>query len=415
MRQEKLILSPAISRLALPWYNTFRLVYGHPGEELAVQVRCQQAELERALHQVSRAVARRSTLPVLSNVLLVAEAGALRLTATNLEIALSVSLPADVEESGQLSVRADLFTDFIASLPRQEVTLTASPGSTDLRVTCATAKARFPGIPAEDFPTLARIGEQPPTATVSTELFREAIAHVVFAAATDDSRPVLAGVFLEFQGQELTLAAADGFRLSVRTLVLPQPAATALAIIVPAKALGELARLLPDGDESVHLLVTPHRSQLLARSGRLEFLSRLIDGTFPDFRQIIPTQWRTRVTVDREAFLAAARRAKIFAQANNEVVKLQFLPGVSDLDPGSLVVSAQAADAGETQDLLPARVDGPEATIAFNGRYLTDVLSVTKATEMMIEMTSPNAAGVFRPVGDDSFVHVVMPMVLGTV
>lgn len=379
-----------------------------------MQLRCQQAELERALHQVSRAVARRSTLPVLSNVLLVADEGTLRVTATNLEIALSVTLPADVLEPGQLSVRADVFSDFIGSLPRQEVTLTGSPGNTDLRVTCGTSKARIAGIPAEDFPTIARIGEQPPTATVSTEALREAIGQVVFAAATDDSRPVLAGVLLEFRGQELTLAAADGFRLSVRTLSLPQPAATDLAIIVPAKALGELARVVADGEETVHLLVTPNRSQVLARSGRLEFLSRLIDGSFPEFRQIIPKQWRTRVTVDREAFLAAARRAKIFAQSNNEVVKLQFLPGDSELDPGSMVVSAQAADAGDTEDVLPARVDGPEATIAFNGRYLTDVLSVAKSTEIAIEMTSSNAAGVFRPVGDESFVHVVMPMVIGT-
>jgi DNA polymerase-3 subunit beta len=318
-----------------------------------------------------------------------------------------------VREAGQLSVRADVFTDFIGSLPRQDVFLSAAPGTTDLRVTCGTAKARIPGIPAEDFPTIARIGDQPPTATVTVETLRDAVGQVVFAAATDDSRPVLAGVLLEFRGDELTLAAADGFRLSVRTLALQQPAATDLAIIVPAKALAELARVATDSDETLQLLVTPNRSQLLARSGRLEFLSRLIDGTFPEFRQIIPKQWKTRVTVDREAFLAAARRAKIFAQSNNEVVKLQFVPGDSELDPGSMIVSAQAADAGDSEDVLPARVEGPQATIAFNGRYLTDVLSVAKSAEIAIEMTSPNAAGVFRPVGDDSFVHVVMPMVIG--
>ncbi|MCS7246022.1 MAG: DNA polymerase III subunit beta [Thermomicrobium sp.] len=379
-----------------------------------MQLRCHQAELERALHQVSRAVARRSTLPILSNLLLVAADNTLRVTATNLEIALSVVCPAEVLEPGQLSVRADVFSEFVGSLPRQDLTLVASPGQTDLRVTCGTSKARIPGLPAEDFPTIARIGEQPPTATIGTEDLREAVSQVVFAAATDDSRPVLAGVLLEFRGQELTFAAADGFRLSVRTVSLAQPPAADLAVIVPAKALGELARVLSDGDETVALLVTPNRSQLLARSGRFEFLSRLIDGSFPEFRQIIPKQWRTRVTVDRETFLAAARRAKIFAQSNNEVVKLQFVPGDSELDPGSLIVSAQAADAGETEDVLPARVDGPEATIAFNGRYLTDILSVVKATEIAIEMTSPNAAGVFRPVSDESFVHVVMPMVIGT-
>lgn len=379
-----------------------------------MELRCQQAELDQALHLVSRAVARRSTLPILSNVLLDATEGALRITATNLEIALSVSLPAEVRETGQLSVRADVFTDFIGSLPRQDVLLSAPSGTTDLRVTCGTSKARIPGIPAEDFPTIARIGDQPPTAIVETEALRDAVSQVVFAAATDDSRPVLAGVLLEFRGDELTLAAADGFRLSVRTLALQQPAATDLAIIVPAKALAELARVAGESEEALQLLVTPNRSQLLARSGRLEFLSRLIDGTFPEFRQIIPRQWKTRVTVDREAFLAAARRAKIFAQSNNEVVKLQFVPGDSELDPGSMVVSAHAADAGDAEDVLPARVEGPQATIAFNGRYLTDVLSVTKATEIAIEMTSSNAAGVFRPVGDETFLHVVMPMVIGT-
>ncbi|MDW8059267.1 MAG: DNA polymerase III subunit beta [Thermomicrobium sp.] len=378
-----------------------------------MQLRCQQAELDQALHLVSRAVARRSTLPVLSNVLLAADEGSLRITATNLEIALSVALAAEVQDPGQLSVRADVFTDFVGSLPRQDVLLAATPGTNDLRVTCGTSKARIPGIPAEDFPIIARIGDQPPTAAVDAEALREAVGQVVFAAATDDSRPVLAGVFLEFKGETLTLAAADGFRLSVRTLGLAQPAATDLAIIVPAKALAELARVTGEAEEPIQLLVTPNKSQLLARSGRLEFLSRLIDGTFPEFRQIIPKQWKTRVTVDREAFLAAARRAKIFAQSNNEVVKLQFVPGDSELDPGSMVVSAHAADAGDTEDVLPARVEGPEATIAFNGRYLTDVLSVVKSTEIAIEMTSPNAAGVFRPVGDDTFVHVVMPMVIG--
>ncbi|MCS7295209.1 MAG: DNA polymerase III subunit beta, partial [Dehalococcoidia bacterium] len=261
-----------------------------------MEVRCQQAELDQALHLVSRAVARRSTLPILSNVLLDAADGLLRITATNLEIALSVSLSAEVRETGQLSVRADVFTDFIGSLPRQEVTLSAPAGTTDLRVTCGTSKARIPGIPAEDFPTIARIGDQPPTATVEAEALREAVGQVVFAAATDDSRPVLAGVLLEFKGDELTLAAADGFRLSVRTLTLQQPAATDLAIIVPAKALAELARVAGESDEALQLLVTPNRSQLLARTGRLEFLSRLIDGTFPEFRQIIPRQWKTRVT-----------------------------------------------------------------------------------------------------------------------
>jgi len=380
-----------------------------------VQVTCQQGELHRALAHVSRAVARKSTLPVLSNVLLSAQEGQLRLAATNLEIAIAASLPARVAEAGQLTVRADLLTEFISSLPSDEVTLRIEPGSLTLAVSCSYSKANIKGIPAEDFPTLPEIGEQTPTARIESGLLREMIGQVAFAAATDDSRPVLAGVLVEFQGSTLTMAAADGFRLSVRSAELDEPVAEDLSIIVPARALQELARSMADAEGTIDLLVTPTRSQLLARSGPVEFLSRLIDGHFPEFRQIIPKTYNTRVVVSREAFLAAARRAKIFAQSNNEVVRLQLLPGDSELDPGAVIVSAQAAEAGDNEDLLSARVEGPKAQIAFNGRYLSDVLSVMKSAEVALEMTSPNAAGVFRPVGDTTFTHVIMPMVIGNI
>jgi len=380
-----------------------------------VHLTCQQADLHRALAHVSRAVARRSTLPVLTNVYLSAEVGACRLAATNLEIAITASFPAQVGEPGQLAVRADLLTEFVSSLPNSEVTLRIDGGSLTLAVSCGYSKANIKGVPPEDFPTLPHIGEQAPTAYVDADLLREMINQVAFAAATDDSRPVLAGVLVELRESTLTLAAADGFRLSVRSAELEQPVSADLSIIVPARSLLELARSMADAEGPIDLLVTPGQTQLLARSGPVEFMSRLIDGHFPEFRQIIPKTYTTRVVVSREAFLAAARRAKIFAQSNNDVVRLQLLPGDSELDPGSVIVSAQAAEAGDNEDLLSARVEGPRAQIAFNGRYLTDVLAVINTPEVALEMTSPNAAGVFRPVGDPSFTHVVMPMVIGTI
>jgi DNA polymerase-3 subunit beta len=380
-----------------------------------VHFTCQQAELHRALTHVSRAVARKSTLPVLTNVLLSAEEGECRLAATNLEIAITASLPARVVEPGRLAVRADLLSEFVSSLPSDEVTLRMERGSLTLGVSCGYSKANIKGVPPEDFPLLPHIGEQVPTARVDADLLREMIGQVAFAAATDDSRPVLAGVLVELQGSTLTLAAADGFRLSVRSAELDQPVPADLAIIVPARSLLELARSMADADGPIDLLVTPGQAQLLARSGPVEFMSRLIDGHFPEFRQIIPKTYTTRVVVSREAFLGAARRAKIFAQSNNDVVRLQLLPGDSELDPGSVIVSAQAAEAGDNEDLLSARVEGPRAQIAFNGRYLAEVLSVIKSPEVALEMTSPNAAGVFRAVGDPSFTHVVMPMVIGTI
>ena len=379
-----------------------------------MRVTCQQADLQRALGHVSRAVARKSTLPVLGNILFATDAGRLKLSATNLEIAVVAWVEAEIQEEGTITVRSDLLTDFIASLPDDHVSLQLDRKTLNLAVESGHSKAHIKGIPAEDFPSLPSIGESEPTARISAGTLKEMIAQVAFAAASDDSRPVLAGVLTEFDGASLTMAAADGFRLSVRRAGLEQPAAEPISVVVPARSMAELARIAGDDDELVDLLVTPNRSQLLARSGAVEFMSRLIDGHFPDVRQIIPKKFETRLVVARDEFLSAARRAKLFAQSSDDVVRIQMKPGDSELDPGYATISAQAAETGDNEDFLQASVAGPESQIAFNGRYLTDVLSAMKAGDVALEMTSPNAAGVLRPVGDEDFTHVIMPMVIGS-
>lgn len=378
-----------------------------------MRLTCQQADLQRALSHVSRAVSKKSTLPVLANVVLAGEGGRLKLAATNLEIAVTAWIDAAVGEEGSITVRADLLTEFVASLPDDRVSFDLDRKTQSMAVECARSKAHVKGIPAEDFPTLPSIGDTQPLTSVDPALFREIVSQVAFAAATDDSRPVLAGVLAEFEGATLTLAAADGFRLSVRRAELDQVCRENVSIIVPARSLQELARIIGDSDQLVDLSVTPNQSQLLARSGSIEFLSRLIDGNFPDVRHIIPQRYSTRVVLDREAFLAAARRAKLFAQSNNDVVRIQLNPGDGELDPGFATVSAQAAETGDNEDYLEARVEGPQSQIAFNGRYLTDVLAVMKGGEAALEMTGANAAGVFKLVGTDEFTHVIMPMVIG--
>mgnify|MGYP001320419605 FL=1 len=379
----------------------------------AVRLSCDQADLQRALSQVSRAVSKKSTLQVLGNILIASDGERLKLAATNLEIAIAAWIDAEIAEPGSLTVRADLLTEFVSSLPSSPVQMELDRRSLALRLTCGHSKANIKGIPAEDFPEIATIGEGEPTARIDASTLREMVAQVAFAAATDDSRPVLAGVLTEFTGDTLTMAAADGFRLSVRTANLLAPPAEPIAVIVPARALQELARIIGDQAEAVDLTITPNRSQLLARAGAIEFMSRLIDGNFPNVRQIIPPEFGTRMVVSRDEFLAAARRAKLFAQSSNDVVRIQINPGDSQLDPGFATVSAQAAEAGDNEDYLEARIEGPAAHIAFNGRYLSDVLAVIHGSEIALEMTTPNAAGVLRPVGDDSYTHVIMPMVIG--
>lgn len=380
-----------------------------------MRLSCQQEDLQRALSQVSRAVARKSTLSVLSNVLLVAEEQRLKLSATNLEIAVTAWIDAAVEEQGSITLRSDLLTEFVASLPPETVNFTVDQRTLSVALSCGHSKANIKGIPADDFPALPSIADTEPNARIDPALLREMISQVVFAAATYDSRPVLAGVLAEFKGESLTLAAADGFRLSVRKAEFDEPAREDLSVVVPARALAELGRILSDQGEPVSISVTPKHSQLLIQSGSVEFLSRLIDGHFPDFRQIIPKQYGTRAVISRDEFLSAARRAKLFAQSSNDVVKIQAKPGEGELDPGFATISAQAAETGDNEDFLEARIEGPDSQIAFNGRYLTDVLGVIKGTDVALEMTGPNAAGVFKSVGSDEFTHVIMPMVIGSV
>ncbi len=379
----------------------------------AVKLACKQDELQRALSHVSRAVSRKSTLPVLSNVMLKTGDSSLKLAATNLEIAITASIPSEVDAEGETTVRADLLTEFVSSLPNDSVKFELDTAGQSLALECARSKAHIKGIAADDFPELPRIEDGQTTARIDPQVFREMIGQVAFAAATDDSRPVLAGVLCEFQGGKLTLAAADGFRLSVRSAELTEQAGDDLSIVVPARSLQELARIVADQEDPLDLWVTPNQSQLLARSGAIEFLTRLIDGHFPDFRQIIPQQWETRAVIGREDFLSAARRAKLFAQSNNDIVKIQVQPGEEELDPGVARISAQAAETGDNEDSVEASIEGEQAQIAFNGRYLTDILSVIRTGDVALEMTSSNAAGVIRPVGDTEFTHVIMPMVIG--
>jgi DNA polymerase III subunit beta len=378
-----------------------------------VRLSCKQDELHRALSHVSRAVSRKSTLPILANVLLSAEGDKLKLAATNLEVAVTAWVDADIEDEGVTTVRADLLTEFISSLSSGVVTFDLDTSSHSLALTSARSKAHIKGIAAEDFPALPTIEGGSVTARVDPVVLREMIGQVAFAAATDDSRPVLAGVLTEFVGGRLTLAAADGFRLSVRSAELVSQETGDLSIVAPARSLQELARIISDQEDPVELWVTPNQSQLLARVDSVEFLTRLIDGHFPDFRQIIPQQYSTRAVLSREEFLAASRRARLFAQSNNDIVRIQMTPSEDELDTGVARVSAQAAETGDNEDDIEASIEGDEAQIAFNSRYLTDVLGVIRSAEVAIEMTSPNAAGVIRPVGDDEFTHVIMPMVIG--
>jgi DNA polymerase III subunit beta len=378
-----------------------------------MDVSAPQEVLQRSLAQVSRAVATKTTFPVLSNVLLEADGDILKLAATNQEIGITAWVAAQVDDPGRVTVDARLLSEFVNTLPSQMVRLSSDSGRFTLKVAGKGADAEINGIDADEFPRMPEIEEGAFVATVDPQSLREMISQVEFAAANDDSRPVLAGVLLRLEDDRLTMAAADGFRLAVREGQLAKPVPQRLDIIVPARSLRELARIIGDRVDPIDLSITPNRGQLVVKADDVEFYSRIIDGTFPDFRQIVPREFATRLELGRDDFLAAVRRAGFFARDNNDVVRLNAEAGAEELMPGNVEVSATAAERGSSQSDIAAAVHGPAGQIAFNARYLLDVLNVLRSSQVMLGMNGANQAGVVRPLDSDSYTYVIMPMVIG--
>ena len=372
-----------------------------------MRVSCLQENLAKGLSIVGRAVAVRSTLPVTQNVLIATDNSRLKLAATNLEIAVCCWIGAKVEEEGALTVPSRILTEFVSALPNDKIALTAPAKGKVLHMACGRYEARMSGIDADDFPPIPDVGGDL-TATIEPDVLRTTISQVALAAAQEDSRPVLTGVNMSFSEDMMTLAAADGFRLAVRKTKLSAHV-TEASVIVPARALMELARLLADQADPVEVTVNTARSQVLFRLKNVELVSQLLQGTFPNYTQLIPQGHASRAVVDAGEFQRATKTAAIFARDASGIVRLQVTPS-ADGARGKLTVMARAEEVGDNQSEIDAVVEGDAAKIAFNSKYLLDVLSVLDKGQVALETTSPSSPGVIRPVGDDSYVHVVMPM-----
>lgn len=368
-----------------------------------------QENLKRGLATVSHAVAGKSTLPVLSNVLLATDGGRLKLAATNLEVGITNWVGAQVQEEGAVTVPAKLLIDVVGGLPNDRVTLTLDPRTQTLEVKAARFTSNIKGIEAEEFPTIPTISDRDPAVSLPGTVLREAIDQVVFAAASDDTRPTLAGVLVRLRDNRLVLAAADGFRLATRTVQLPEPHGQALEFIVPARALGELARIAGEADGNVGITITPGGGQVLFHTETTELVSRLIEGKFPDFERIIPGQYATRSVLETAELAKAVKLASYFASASQNVVKLTLESG-GDLGPGRLVISANAAEVGDNTGELDGMIHGEGGQIALNVKYLAEALAAMKTAQVALETQTPSSPGVFKPVGSDGYIHVIMPM-----
>jgi DNA polymerase-3 subunit beta len=380
-------------------------------ETTSMRLTCLPEKLNEGLATVGRVVAPRSTLPVLGNVLLATDGGQLKLAATNLELTVVCWVGAKVEEEGAITLPARLLADYVGLLSAGEP-LNLELKAKKAHLSCGRFEANISGIDAEEFPAIPSVSGGT-SLRISAPRLKEAINQVVFAAAADDSRPVLAGVQMAVGGGKLTMAAADGFRLAVRKVDLGDADVPDLTMIVPAKALTEVARGLPNDEEvEVEIAVTADQSQVLFRHRQAEVVSRLIEGQFPDFNRIIPRESKTRVTLQTADFLRATKAAQVFARDNSMIVRLNLVPAEGgDEALGRVTVAATSAEIGDNTGEVDASVEGEAMQVAFNGRYLRDALEALDAQQAFLEVTGPASPGLIRPAsGPNGYIQVIMPM-----
>jgi DNA polymerase III subunit beta len=371
-----------------------------------------QENLAHGLNIVSRAVSPRSTLPVLGNVLVATDEGRLRLSATNLELGITCWIGAKIEEEGSTTVPARTFTDLVGTLPNQRADMELNIRTQTLNIRCGTSNTDIKCIDAQEFPPMPA-----PDLDQGIQLnvadLKEMIQQVAFAASNDEARPILTGVLVTVQGNKISMEAADGFRLSLRKAELSDPISRQIRAVIPARALSELARISGDGETPITMVVPQNRGQVIFRMKDIELVSQLIEGNFPELEQVIPRGYQTRTIISTSDFLKACKQAEIFAREGSHIARININPG-GELKPGTIEISGQSEEKGHNQTVIDAAVEGPPILIAFNVRFMREVLDVIKTPNVALETSAETSPGVFRPVGEGNFMHVIMPMHLGS-
>jgi len=366
-----------------------------------------QENLAKGLSLVSRVVASKAQLPVLSNVLLSIDKGKLRLSATNLETGMNLWLGGKTEGEGKLTVPAKIFNEVVSSLPQETVVLEKE--GEGLRISCGKFKSKINGIAAEEFPLMPSLRDGKTikeTFSLDREAVEKGLGQVAMAAATDESRPIFTGVKMELDEKKLRLAATDGYRLSVKTVTNLKGLKKQKSLVVPARALMELVRAITATEteaKEVVLAATEEERQLIMAYGDVEVVTRILEGEFPDFDKIIPTSHTTAIVLDAEELLQAVRAAAVFAKDSANIVRFK----VSDK---GLLISANAPQVGENEVELSGKKTGEDAEIAFNSRYLLEMLNVIEVKELRLEMSGPLSPGVFKPKEDNGLIHIIMPV-----
>lgn len=360
-----------------------------------------QDELATALGTVARAVSPKHTMPALAGVFLQAENGHLTLRATDLELAMEYTLPAQVHLPGSVVLPARYLTDLVRRIPFGDVEIEVDTATHRATIRWQRSQYVIHGYPPQEFPHLPRPGEAG-SVSIPQAALRELLRQTAFAVAHDETRPYLTGVHLTLRGTELAAVATDSVRIAHARTPVENPDQVAFAAIVPGRSLSELARTLSaDGEALCHLAL--EANQIFFSLGQLIVISRLLDGQYPDVLRFIPQTFSTRAIIPRDPFLEALERAAVITREG--AVKLSF-------SAGTLAITAQAPEVGQVYEELPVQVEGDPLEIGFNARYLVEGLKVLDGSEFAFHLTGSRNPGLITPVGDNkNYEYLILPLI----
>lgn len=365
-----------------------------------MRLTCSQKDLASALGITNKAVGANSTLPVLNNVLVKAEGKKLYFTTTDLEIAISYWIDAEIKNEGEITIPSKLFTNYINYLKDEKVDITIEEGDSVL-IKTNDSNTKVKGIPANEFPSIPTV-EKEGVFKVGVREFMVAINQVAFAAALNTTRPILTGVYLTVDKDELKMAATDSYRLSEKILKIKDPSGE-IACIIPVKTLLELSSTLSLVKEDGEVEVIVSKNQIFFSVEKIKITSRLIEGQFPNYQQVIPKESKTKVFLNASELSLVLKRINLFAKENNNKILMK-------VDKESLIVTTDTTQYGVGEVVVKTRVEGEENEIALNSQFILDVLGNIGSKEVVVELGVKTNPAIIRPADKSDYTHIIMPL-----
>ncbi|NTW22555.1 DNA polymerase III subunit beta [Candidatus Falkowbacteria bacterium] len=366
-----------------------------------------QENLKQGLFIAGHLTGKNQNLPILNNVLIEAKQGNIKLVSTNLEIGISCVVRGKIDQEGAFTVDAKILADYISLLPNQKIDIGLNNNS--LTISCDSYNTKIKGQSAEEFP-LIPIVERGNFCKVPVQLLRKALNQVVFAVSTNETRVELTGVLFNLSNKELILAATDSYRLAEKKIGVSESTIESASVIVPAKTIQEVVRIISGTKEDVageleDVEVYIYENQIMFVYGSTEIVSRLIEGQYPDYRQIIPGQAKTKATIEQQQIMRAVKASSLFAKTGINDINLDF-----PKNKGGLIVSSASGQTGENIVEVPGKIEGEDNFVVVNYRYLLDGLNTIGGDEVVVEVVDGNTPCLLRPANNSDYLYIVMPI-----